>query len=966
MSLFSRKMPYKTLFFFLFVTLTACGGGGNTENKNSLPPSTTSLQEIPLHIEENLYVAAGLEGKIFTSTNAIDWTERTNNSNEDIKGLTRGNAISVAVGKNGTILTSTNNIDWLSQNSNTASKLKSITWHNNMFVAVGDNGTIVTSPNGIDWTHAISSTTNNLIKVIWSNDRFIVIGEGKEFGTVLTSSNGIDWTNHIQGELDHIRSILLDIAWNGSVYVAVGWWKLKNCLSCGMSPLVQTSPDGKSWTQASLPDSILTSSLSLISINWNDQKFIVHGNWAQFGEQGEVFATSDNGKTWHAEKSNTWHGFSQIVNHDENWYAVTLEGNLYISQDGKSWDEYATINASIHTLFVSTLPELSIVDAPFYYTPSTQHTHGSELTFNIQNKPNWLNFDTQTGTLWGTPSNVDVGITKAISITVTDGESSSTLPPFDLRATQGKDLAPVITGTPDNTVTHSSSYSFTPTASDGNDDILTFSIINKPRWATFNNSTGILSGTPGQEDVGHYQNIYIKATDGIETVSLAPFGITVTNTPPFIGIGHWIAAGDSGIHTSQDGKTWHSDYEVDVSLPFPPLELKKLTRTNTNYIAIEEGDKTLTSLDSFNWTLHSTNDTRTSFSDITSNNDLLVAVGKNYVFNIEGEPRSGGTYHNAVFTSNDGINWTDYNIDDIGNISSISWNGSMYVALGYESIDSTAYVKTFTSTDLTNWNTYTTSINGIINDIIWDGSQYIAVGDRLVISSNDGIDWSVNYRLEDTNTRLEKISWNGSNYVTVGVESVRASFGPRLVGYILNAVILTSEDAIFWERISLPTKDICFEISLNIPNQENEPSYSCHPQTLPSGLTAIYWNGLEFLAMGETDVARSTDGINWVTMKDASPGNIKDIISSDQTTTEVQISVNQAYTIAPHANDPESDALTFYVEGLPAWANFNNETGLLSGTPKAEHIGTTNYVDISVSDGYDNSPLPTFKIEIVE
>ena len=39
-------------------------------------------------------------------------------------------------------------------------------------------------------------------------------------------------------------------------------------------------------------------------------------------------------------------------------------------------------------------------------------------------------------------------------------------------------------------------YSFTPTASDPNGDALTFSITNTPPWATFNTSSGRLSGTP--------------------------------------------------------------------------------------------------------------------------------------------------------------------------------------------------------------------------------------------------------------------------------------------------------------------------------------------------------------------------------------------------------------------------------------------------------------------------------------
>jgi hypothetical protein len=71
-------------------------------------------------------------------------------------------------------------------------------------------------------------------------------------------------------------------------------------------------------------------------------------------------------------------------------------------------------------------------------------------------------------------------------------------------------------------------YQFTPSASDADQDVVTFVITNKPSWATFNSATGALTGTPVASDAGMYANVEIAATDGNEVTALSPFAITVT------------------------------------------------------------------------------------------------------------------------------------------------------------------------------------------------------------------------------------------------------------------------------------------------------------------------------------------------------------------------------------------------------------------------------------------------------
>jgi hypothetical protein len=90
--------------------------------------------------------------------------------------------------------------------------------------------------------------------------------------------------------------------------------------------------------------------------------------------------------------------------------------------------------------------------------------------------------------------------------------------------------APVISGSPNAAVLVGDTYSFVPAASDSDGDVLTFSITNKPGWATFNTSNGRLSGQALLGNVGDYGAIRISVSDGDRSASLPDFSITVAQT----------------------------------------------------------------------------------------------------------------------------------------------------------------------------------------------------------------------------------------------------------------------------------------------------------------------------------------------------------------------------------------------------------------------------------------------------
>ena len=87
--------------------------------------------------------------------------------------------------------------------------------------------------------------------------------------------------------------------------------------------------------------------------------------------------------------------------------------------------------------------------------------------------------------------------------------------------------APTISGTPSSSVLMGEQYSFTPSASDADNDPLTFDVQGEPSWLTINSGSGALTGAPTLADVGSYSGIVVSVSDGSASASLPQFGVDV-------------------------------------------------------------------------------------------------------------------------------------------------------------------------------------------------------------------------------------------------------------------------------------------------------------------------------------------------------------------------------------------------------------------------------------------------------
>ena len=172
----------------------------------------------------------------------------------------------------------------------------------------------------------------------------------------------------------------------------------------------------------------------------------------------------------------------------------------------------------------------AIVGSTYSFTPNV--TGASYYRFYISNKPAWASFDSHSGRLSGKPATTNVGTTSGIRITARGNRSYDSLPSFAITVANSTstptNTAPTISGTPATTVVAGAAYSFTPKASDANGDTVSFSITNKPTWATFSIATGALTGTPAAANVGTTSGIVISASDGKASTALTAFNLAVT------------------------------------------------------------------------------------------------------------------------------------------------------------------------------------------------------------------------------------------------------------------------------------------------------------------------------------------------------------------------------------------------------------------------------------------------------
>jgi hypothetical protein len=623
--------------------------------------------------------------------------------------------------------------------------------------------------------------------------------------------------------------------------------------------------------------------------------------------------------TFRIENRPEWAIFSPSTGRLEGTPTSTSQASyprvLISVTDGSTISELPPFDLSVQGLpaantapAISGTPATSIVAGNAYeFIPQVVDPDGQTLQFTITGKPSWAAFDPVTGRLSGTPAAADVGTHSGIEISVSDGVASASLSPFSVEVTGGTapgptNRPPTISGTPAGSVAVGQAYSFTPAAADPDGQALTFSIVNRPSWATFNTATGRLNGTPAAGNVGSFANVAISVSDGAATASLQAFTISVvaTNVAPTI----------SG--TPPTNVTAGQAYSFTPAASDPDGQALTFAIVNKPSWA------------SFNATTGRLNGTPTA-AQVGSYSNVSISVSDGAaqaalapftirVVAANGAPTISGTPPTSV-TAGQAYSFTPTASDPDGQ------------------------ALTFTVANKPSWATFNTStgqLNGTPSaaQVGSYANVTIAVSDGAAQTSLAAFTIVVNAAPAPAN-RPPTISGTPATSVTAGQAY---SFTPTASDPDGQALTYSIANRPSWATFSTTTGQLS-----GTPTTAQVGSYASVTISVSDGTA-------------QASLAAFT-----IVVGTAAPANRPPTISGTPSTS---VTAGQAYSFTPVASDPDGQALTFSIANRPSWATFNTSTGRLSGTPAAANAGSYSGIVISVSDGTASVSLPIFTLTV--
>ena len=286
---------------------------GTTWNTGSLPSGAKAIE---FGLGKFVVIEGNFSAEAAYSTNGVSWTASTlpaNNDSSDSnwQDLAFGNNIFVAIAdKNGAIAVSNDGETWADLGKDLSAITSSDDWRkiaygNGVFLALAESEVAATSQDGLTWTER--NATVKEIDILQTSKDTVV---DWQVGTLPSTS---DWSAVTYSTTD-------------DQYVAVA----------GNSIAVATSPDGKTWTNRTIP----TGS--------DDARAIAYGNGTYvipYFSSNDV-ATSSDGVTW------TFN--SNVLNNTRDWSDIAFgNGTFVVVQIGTNTSEFST-NGTSWT--ASTLP----------------------------------------------------------------------------------------------------------------------------------------------------------------------------------------------------------------------------------------------------------------------------------------------------------------------------------------------------------------------------------------------------------------------------------------------------------------------------------------------------------------------------------------------------------------------------------------------------------------------------------
>ena len=583
---------------------------------------------------------------------------------------------------------------------------------------------------------------------------------------------------------------------------------------------------------------------------------------------------------------------------------------------------------------------------PYSFIPSAT----GATSFGIANKPSWAGFDAATGALTGTPGNFNAGTYSDIVISAINSTATVSLQPFSVTVLLP---LPTISGTPAPSVTAGNTYVFVPSATGA----ASFGIANKPSWANFDSATGSLSGTPGNSNVGTYSDLVISAVNGIGTVSLPPFSVTVVPPPPTISgtpVASVTAGKTYGFIPTANGATSFGIANKPSWANFDPTT-GALTGTpgNSNVgayanIVISAVNATgSTPLPSFTITVVAQ---PPAISGLPA---TAISAGQTYKFTPTAVNATGfsiaGLPSWASFSTSTGTLSGTPSVTDIGTdpgilIGAINSAGTAYLPVFSIIVDKIPTISGTPATSVNSGGAYSfipTATGASSFTIAGQPSWANFDGTTGALTGTPGSADAGTY----SNIVIGAVNATGTETATHPAFSIKVSLPTPTISGSPTTSAVAGTTYSFRPTATNAT-------SFSITGQPSWASFDIATGTLTGTPTAGgTFSGIVISALNSSGKATLATFSIKVTVP----------MPTISGTPLLNVTSGNLYSFTPTA----TGAAGFSIAGKPSWAEFSTTTGALTGTPSANDAGMDSNIVVSAVNGAGaTASLPTFAIRV--
>lgn len=447
-----------------------------------------------------------------------------------------------------------------------------VAWGGGLFVATGSGGEVfASSVDGLNWTGSGSTLFTAGAKVAYGYNLWVAVGSGPR--AIVYSYNGTTW---FAATTQPFAIYGFDVAWNGSLWIAVGG---------GGGPTgtnLAYSSNGSTWTGINVPN------ISALGITWSQNRWFLTG---ASGSDSIVY-TSANGINW-TPASSTAYGPAYTIVSKQLYPYGTIANNLSIacgsgtsslaiSSDGTTW--LPLVNPLVTAYCVSWNGFQWVAGGSGSESPIAYSSDGLTWTLGTITYLTTIHAIAYNSGKWilvGTGANVWADSTDGINWTsrpvTQDGFFSG--PAYDIIGGVGGFMAAGVGGL----ITSADGVTWT-----------TVSTVFTTAYSVQTNGKQFVAAGEGSHSLA-------VSYDGVTWTGLGTSIFSIRGLDLAYGLTTWVAVGEDSTNTiavSTDGLTW-----TGLGKSIFSIKGTSVFWNGTRFVATGQGTNTVAySSDGFNWT----------------------------------------------------------------------------------------------------------------------------------------------------------------------------------------------------------------------------------------------------------------------------------------------------------------------------------------------------------------------------